>query len=114
MLPGIDLDDPVVQQGMRDFAVPTRLFNEVRKTGQRAGLAAAFVRVPTLIVQGDKDPVVSASQTRQLLGNFTYPVTYVQLSAQHDLLDANQPAWPQTMREIQQFLSGFTCQEGAE
>jgi pimeloyl-ACP methyl ester carboxylesterase len=107
MMPGIDLDDPRVQQGMRDFAVPIGMFNEVRSVGKMAGRAAAQVNVPTLIVQGDKDPIVTPIQTGQLLRNFTEHVTYVELSAQHDLLDTTKPAWPRITVEVERFLTGL-------
>ncbi len=111
-LPGIDLDDPQVQQGMRDFAVPIGMFNEVRKAGQLAGKAASQVQMPILIVQGDNDPIVSPTQTQQLLRKFTSPVTYMQLPAQHDLPDATKPAWPRMTLEIEHFLAGFTQTDG--
>ncbi len=114
MMPGVDLDDPQVQQGMRDFAVPIGMFNEVRKVGQLAAQAATQVHVPTLVAQGDKDPIVTSTQTGQLLRNFSEPVTYVELPAQHDLLDETKPAWPTLTVEIERFLLGLRQSDGAK
>ena len=114
MMPGVDLDDPQVQQGMRDFAVPIGMFNEVRKVGQLAAQAAAQVHVPTLVAQGDKDPIVTPTQTGQLLRNFAEPLTYVELPAQHDLLDETKPAWPTLAVEIERFLLGLRQSDGAK
>jgi pimeloyl-ACP methyl ester carboxylesterase len=94
-LPGIDLDNSEVQAAMRDFRVPLGLIDEMRLLGRRVGAAAPEVNGPVLIVQGERDGVVSPSQTRRLAVRLPHPPRYLEVNSDHDLTVQENPVWPQ-------------------
>jgi carboxylesterase len=102
-MPGVNLDDPEVQQGMRDFAIPIAIIDEIRKAGLAAWHAAPKATLPTLILQGTADELVKPRLTRQLLQRLPGPIQYSELAAAHDLLDANRPAWPTLEMAVTRF-----------
>jgi carboxylesterase len=99
-----DLDDPEVQQLIRRTKVPVDLFEQIYTLGQSAYHLAAQIDVPTLILQGRRDPVVKPEFTQQLLPQFAGPVEYVEIDAQHDLIDPKLSEWPQLERAILDFI----------
>jgi carboxylesterase len=94
-LPGMDIDDPAVRQAIREFALPTALFDEIRRTGLAGGQAAQDITCPALIVQGLQDPLALPRMTRRLAARFAGPTQYIEVQAEHNLPDATQPAWPE-------------------
>jgi carboxylesterase len=106
-MPGVNLDDPEVQQGMRDFAIPIAIIDEIRKAGLAAWHAAPKATLPTLILQGTGDELVKPHLTRQLLQRLPGPIQYSELAAAHDLLDANRPAWPTVEMAVTRFAGGM-------
>ncbi len=92
-MPEADLDDPGIQQGIRDFRVPVRIFAEIQKVGQLSSEAGRRVNLPTLVIQGRQDELVRTSQTRSLLARLAGPVTYQEFEAAHNLLEPGRPAW---------------------
>jgi hypothetical protein len=54
-------------------------------------------------VQGTRDPVVRAAQTRRLLQRFTNGATYLEVDAEHDLTLPENPAWPQVEAAVTAF-----------
>jgi carboxylesterase len=101
--PRINPDDPQARRKLRDFILPTGMFNEIRRAGIAAYRAAAQVRVPVLIVQGIKDEVARTRMTRKLLRRYAGPVRYAEIPATHDLLDATQPVWGMVRSLILEF-----------
>jgi len=99
-----DLDDPEVQQLIRRTKVPVDLFEQIYTLGQGAYHLAAQIDVPTLVLQGRRDPVVKATFTQQLLPRFAGSVEYVEIIAQHDLIDPALPDWPQLERSLLRFV----------
>jgi carboxylesterase len=99
-----DLDDVEVQQLIRRTKVPVDLFEQIHTLGQGAYQLAAQIDLPTLVLQGRRDPVVKPTFTRQLLQQFAHPVKYVEIDAQHDLIDPALPDWPQLERAILDFV----------
>ncbi len=91
--PKIDPDDPKDQLAMRDFALPMRMFDEVRRAGDVGYKAAARVRIPVLAVQGTRDPIASSKLTRILIRRYAGPVSYAEVEGDHDLLDIVKPVW---------------------
>ena len=110
-IPDLDLDDPDVQQAIREVTFPTASLDELRLLGQAARRAAAAIRVPTLVIQGTQDRVVWPQATRQLLDQFTSPVRYREVAGAHDLLDATRPAWPAICRAVVDFAQGLAHAE---
>jgi carboxylesterase len=99
-----DLDDAEVRQLIRRTKVPVDLFEQIYTLGQGAYQLAAQIDVPTLVLQGRRDPVVKPEFTRQLLQQFAAPVEYVEIEAQHDLIDPALPEWPQLGRAVLDFV----------
>lgn len=101
--PDLDLNDPAVRQSLRDFAVPTRILDELRRVGQAAWQAAPSVAVPTLVLQGASDVVVRSTSSRRFAARLAGPAHYREIPAGHDLLDATKPAWPEVERAVLDF-----------
>ena len=99
-----DLDDAEVQQLIRNAKVPVDLFEQIHALGQQAYALAAQIDVPTLVLQGRRDPVVKPEFTRQLLPQFAGLVEYVEIDAQHDLIDPALPEWPRLERAVLDFV----------
>lgn len=102
-MPGADLDDPAVQQAIRDFEIPVSVFAEIRQVGLEAARAARRLRIPALIMQGSQDALVKPEQTRRLMQRFAVPPRYHEVPAAHDLPDPSKPAWSQVVAEMLQF-----------
>lgn len=106
-IPDLDLDDPDVQQAVREVTLPTSSLDELRLLGLAARRAAPAIRVPTLVIQGTQDRVVWPQRTRQFLDQFTSPVRYREVIGAHDLLDATRPAWPAVTRAVLDFAQAL-------
>jgi esterase/lipase len=68
--------------------------------------AQEWIDIPALILQGQSDPVVKPELTRQLLQQLASPVEYVEIDAQHDLIDPVLPDWPHLEHTLRQFAEG--------
>lgn len=106
-LPGLDLDDPAVQQAVRELTVPVSIMEEVRRVGHLAGRMAPALHLPTLVVQGKDDPVVRPPWTQELIRRLPGPVWYREVPAGHNLLDAAAPAWPEVQRHVLSFAASL-------
>jgi carboxylesterase len=113
-LPGVDLDDPAVQRSLLEITIPLSIIDEVRLAGEAGRQAAGSVRAATLLVQGAGDRVVQPRTTRQLVYAFSPPARYVEAPAEHDLLDANSPAWPQIRDAVVGFANQLRQRPGLE
>ncbi len=102
-MPGLDLDDPDLQAEIRDFALPTRIFEQLLNVGKKAYRLASQINSPTLIVQGTQDETVPANRTRRLLKQFSRPVRYEEIPTGHDLTRAHDPGWPAVERIVLEF-----------
>ena len=98
--PDADLDDPQVQQAVRDFAMPTRVINQVRQAGKVGHASAPGVRVKTLVLQGSEDKTVTPTLTRQLIMALPTPPRYVEVKEGHLINDDGKPSWPTIEREV--------------
>ena len=103
-MPNVDLDDPAVQQGILDFAIPISMIEKVRESGQRAYQTAPRVHTPTLVVQGTQDELVRLGTTRQFIRRFAGKVQYVEVDAAHDLTNDKIAVW----RTIEHAIMDFT------
>jgi carboxylesterase len=88
ILPDLDLDDPQVQELIRqEFVLPLDVINEMFRLGRSAYRLAAQVACPVLIIQGAQDPLVRPKETRRLAQRLVPgPVRYVEIAGGHDLL----------------------------
>lgn len=97
-----NLDDPGVQQLLRELAVPGTLMQEVAQS-RSALLLAKTVRTPALVLQGARD-VVSQPKHSQTLARLLGPeARYLTVDASHELLDGALPAWPAVESAILEF-----------
>jgi carboxylesterase len=99
-----DLDDVEVQQLIRRTKVPVDLFEQIDTLGQEAYQLAAQIDVPTLILQGRRDPVVKPEYTQQLMQQFAGLIEHVEIDAQHDLIDPTLPDWPRLEQSLLRFV----------
>jgi carboxylesterase len=106
---GIDLEDPLTQQYVRELTVPVSLLEQIQRVGQTASRLAKEITVPALILQGIQDDVVDPQGTRKLLQRLPSPVQYAELVGGHDLLDPDRPTWPQVEQIVLNFANSFTA-----
>jgi carboxylesterase len=106
-MPDADLDDPVTQEAIRDFAVPVAMINQIRIAGQKAYQNAKKVSVPTLVIQGKRDELVSAANTELLVQQLNGTSTYISVDGEHDLIFDNRPAWPRIRQIVLEFADSF-------
>ncbi len=99
-LPDADLDDPVVQQQIRDFRLPLELFSQIRLAGQQAYRSAPLILAPTLIFQGSQDELVRPALTCSLVNRFATSPTYVEVPGKHDLPVQNAIGWSTTRERL--------------
>lgn len=111
-MPDLDLQDPEVIQGMRQFSIPTSLFVQLREIGKIAKRQAQYLERKTLIFQGTRDRLVETRLTRSLMLDLPGPLHYVELDAEHDLLDPQRPAWPYILSETTNFLENLVTANG--
>lgn len=112
-MPGVDLDDPAVQAGIRDFAIPTRLFVEIRRAGMLGAAATQSVSMPTLILQGENDPLVKPALTRALAARIGPAARCVETPGQHDLVDPQGAGWEAVRQQMIAFAEGVTRHTGS-
>ena len=99
-----DLADPEVQQLIRRTKVPVELFEQIHALGQQAYQLAAQIDRPALILQGRRDPVVKPDLTQRLMHKFAGSIDYVEIDAQHDLIDLTLPDWPHFEQSLLKFI----------
>lgn len=106
-MPAADFADPATQQALRAFSVPVSLLEELRQVGRAAYQCAADITVPTLIVQGTQDEIVTPAQTQRLAQRLTASMQYIEVAANHHLIRLDNQGWPQLERQLVQFATQF-------
>ena len=87
--PTLNLDDPNVQQALREqMVLPTSSLVALQRLGRHAYRAAPRVTAPTLIFQGEDDATVRAADTRRLAARLGGPVTFTELTGDHQMIEA--------------------------
>lgn len=112
-IPHADLDDQVVQDEIRQVAVPVSIFNQLAKLSKRAYREAASVRSPLLVLQGKQDELASPDLTRRLLARFPdqdaqEKPRYLELDAGHDLMNTEDQAWPVLEKAVLSFAESLS------
>ncbi len=99
MYTNIDLDNPHIQQALRQTTVSLASIAQVRQLGRSAFERAAKIDVPTLLIQGNRDKVVRSVCTARLLNRLhNRGVQYHEVFAGHDLVDPESSAWDADQR----------------
>lgn len=104
-LPDANLDDPVVQAGIRQLTLPTRALGQVRRAGQAGYAAASAVRAPVLIFQGRRDPLVKPRLTQRLAQRLPNLAGYLEIDGEHDLVRGMAPDWPIVATMLHAFIA---------
>jgi carboxylesterase len=101
--PGANLDDPLVQQNLRQLTIPTSIFERLHAVGQAAYRVAPQAALPTLVVQGAQDEVVSPQRTRRLVKRLAGPTYYQEIPSGHNMIYPNDPGWLDLTRIVLDF-----------
>lgn len=114
VMPELDLDDTAVQEMLRDFRVPARVFDNLLGIGKGARRAASQAVLPTLVVQGTADPLVKTEHTRKLLQALPGPLTYREVTGRHDLLNPQANSWAAVTEAVVGYGRWFKTQRVAQ
>lgn len=102
-LSGVNLDDPDVQQALRELSVPVSIFEQLHHVGQAAYRQAGRAALPTLVIQGLQDEVSRLPYTRRLLQRLPGPLQYMEVNVGHDLVNPERQSWRQIEQTVQLF-----------
>ena len=84
MAPTLDLDDSEVQAALKEqLVLPTAAIDELLKVGREGYRFAARLKIPTLILQGRADDVVTPAATRALVNQMGGSVSYHEIPGDH-------------------------------
>lgn len=103
VLPGMDLDDPEIQDGVRRLQVRVALVAQVFRAGWQAWLRASELQMPALVIQGRRDEAVSAARTRLLVQRLGHVTGYLEVDASHRLIGEENLAWPTVQEAVMDF-----------
>lgn len=94
-MPGLDLDDPGVQQSMRSVTrMSMAMIDEMRRLSRDGERAARFIPSPTVIIQGANDTIALPRHSERLAKKIPRLVAYHEISADHMLPFESFPSWP--------------------
>jgi carboxylesterase len=102
-MPDADVEDPQVQQAVRELTIPVAMFDELRSVGAAAYRFAPHVKVPALVLQGSQDTLTRPTNTRKLMARYAGAVEYREVPAAHDLVKSDSSAWSQVEAIVLQF-----------
>lgn len=106
MMPNADLDDPEIRAMVKQFSIPTVLFDQIRRAGKAAEAAAPRLSSPALVIQGKQDALVKPEITQQLIERLPQKPRYLEVDAEHTLPDSSKPAWSQVREAVLEFAAG--------
>ena len=107
-LPDADLDDPKTQDELRAISLPASVLDQLRQVGQLARRRAQDLQIPTLIVQGVDDEVVSPKRTRQLAGRIDPSrLQFVEISGGHQIITPSQAGWVEASAAVRDFVTSL-------
>jgi alpha-beta hydrolase superfamily lysophospholipase len=104
-IPGVDLDDPEVQQELRGLQVPGSILDTLRAVGRMAHRYAPQLTVDGIILQGSADVVAKASATRQLAERLGSRFDYREINGDHLLIHEGNSAFPLVRQQILAYLA---------
>ncbi len=105
--PSLDIDDPKIQEELRQISVPVSIFNQLKRMSKCAYSKARFINIPTLILQGKQDKVVLTKNTRKLISKFSNKneLRYLEIDAEHDLINPTNLSWSEVQNAIIDFIN---------
>lgn len=103
-LPDANLDDPLIQQTLRQLPIPVQLMDQLRLVGRAALQNASQAQCPTLVLQGAQDDVVRPAVTHQLILKLPQLQQYAEFVAPHQLINPVHPSWPFLEKSVVEFL----------
>jgi carboxylesterase len=108
MLPGWDLDDPRVRKVVEErLVLPVSAAREALDLGEEAYRRAGKIEANVLIVRGARDPLVNQDQALKLVHRMPKSrTTYLEVDAEHHLLEEDNPAYPEILSALDKFLKG--------
>lgn len=106
-MPDANLDDPQVQQAIRDLKLPINVFEQIRQVGQRAFNLAPQLKMPAFVIQGTQDTLVKPHLTRQVVSRYGGAVRYLEVPAEHNLIDPRAAYWSQVENALREFVEQF-------
>ena len=107
MFKDIDLDNPQIQEALRQVTVSSKPIEQIRQLGRRAFMQVAKIDMPTLIIQGSRDKIVPPLRTKRLINGFVSRVEYHEVDAGHDLIDPQSGAWDQVKERVLKFAASL-------
>jgi len=96
-LPSADIED------IKQLSISTNMINQVRLAGNHARQSVAAINLPTTIIQGKQDDVVTCELTQTLVGQMTTEVNYLEIDGDHNLTDTEKPHWETVKALVHQF-----------
>jgi pimeloyl-ACP methyl ester carboxylesterase len=113
-MPDVDLDDPEVQEELRNTVLPVSLFDQLHRLGKLAYKRASKLEIPVLIIQGGYDKLAVPDMTKRLLKRFRSSdlVRYLEYKAGHDLMNTNNSSWQEIRAIVLYFAENIRKQTG--
>lgn len=104
IIPDADLDNPEVQFTIREqFSIPVNALDEILRLGRAGYRAAKKLALPALIIQGDKDPIVTPNNTQKLARALQRGAVQLhEIPGSHDLLQN-----PGTLATVQELVRTY-------
>jgi carboxylesterase len=103
-MPNADFNDPAFQQATRKLEVHTHVFDQIRAVGVEGYKHAPQINVPTLVIQGTSDELVTVASTQKLLARFQGYLEYHEVDTAHNPIAPEQEAWAAVSTHIQSFV----------
>lgn len=103
-MPDIDFDDPQALQTIRDLRLPINVLDQIRQVGQRAFNLAPQLKMPAFILQGTDDTLVTPQLTRKIVSRYGGIVHYLEVPAEHDVINSSAPYWPRVVSGLREFV----------
>ncbi len=109
-MPDANLDDPQVQQAIRDFRLPLSLFEQIYQAGHTAHRLAPTLpsTLPVLVLQGADDDLVRPALTRRWIKRISGSVQYLEVPGKHDLPKSESAGWSEVQAAITRFAARLT------
>lgn len=107
-MPQANLDDPEVQEEIRQIKVTSSMFIKLHKMSKLVYKNTESVKVPLVVIQGRQDKVVTPELTKRLLKRFPdQTLQYLEVDAEHDLTNASNSAWNEIENAVLNFAESI-------